>query len=107
LPLVFARCLAFVLLKENRAVSADEKKPDKKSNTVNTITWSSIIKINLKKNIVGEAVLCDKRVLQLFVKYKRLLIFLAKRILPCNMALNDNSTYNITRFSFFQVKKVR
>jgi hypothetical protein len=36
LPLVFARCLAFVLLKENRAVSADEKKPDKKSKTVNT-----------------------------------------------------------------------
>jgi hypothetical protein len=51
LPWVFARCLAFVLLRENRAVSADEKKPDKKSNTINTITWSSIIKINLKKTL--------------------------------------------------------
>jgi hypothetical protein len=52
LPLVFARCLAFVLLKENRAVSADEKKPDKKSKTVNTRIWLNIIKINLTKTLL-------------------------------------------------------
>jgi hypothetical protein len=34
--LFLARCLAFVLLKENRAVSAEEKKPDSKSKTIKT-----------------------------------------------------------------------
>jgi hypothetical protein len=49
LLLFLAKCLAFVRLMEKRAVSADEKKPDRKSNTINTIIWFIMMPMDLLK----------------------------------------------------------
>jgi hypothetical protein len=47
--LFLAKCLAFVRLMEKRAVSADEKKPDRKSKTINTIISFIMILMDLLK----------------------------------------------------------
>ena len=86
LVLFLARCRAFVLLMENKAVSADEKKPDNNSKITNNTTWFIIVYIDPGKKLGDRWFSPSKEeVLQLSVLYYLSRVSLAKEVMSCDI----------------------